>query len=138
MFGEGKYAPAEAALRGIVPPKTPAGFETRAAACWALGLLHEGKAVPELSGMLAGRLAAVNPFDVEDARVRRMSAISLGRMRAKDGLPTLREFYTDGKPSLEAVNNACGWAIEQITGEKMPPPGIVRAPQLGWFLVPLD
>lgn len=138
LLGEGKYAPADAPLRAIVPPGSPAGFETRAAACWALGLLHEGKPVPELASLFARRLAAVNPFDIEDDRVRRMCAVSLGRMRAKDQLPALREFYSAGKPSLDAVNNACGWAVEQITGEKVPPPGVISAPQLGWFLMPVE
>jgi hypothetical protein len=40
-------------------------------------------------------------------------------MKAKGALGTLRKFYNAKKPSLDPVNNACGWAIEQITGEAM-------------------
>jgi hypothetical protein len=58
-------------------------------------------------------------------------------MKATSTLPTLREYYPSKKPSIDPTNNACGWAIEQITGEKMPPAGTVEAMQLGWFLQPL-
>jgi HEAT repeat protein len=133
MLGEARYTAADGAFRGMVSPKAPAGFETRAAACWALGLFHEGKPDAGLERALAGRVAAVNPGDFEDEHVRWMSAVSLGRMRGQEGLATLRNFW-GGSPALEPVNNACGWAIEQITGEKVPPPGVIRIPQIGWFL----
>jgi HEAT repeat protein len=135
FFGFSKYKPADAALRAIVPPRTPAGFETRAAAIWALGLIHERKPDAGLVGLFAGRVSAVRPFDVEDSRVRRMSAVSLGRMKAEGALATLREFFRAKKQSLDVVNNACGWAIEQIMGEPMPP-GQVEISQLDWFLIP--
>jgi HEAT repeat protein len=138
LLGQGRYLPADAALRALIPLKVPAGIQTRAAACWALGLLHEAKPLPEVAGSLAGRLAAISPFDLEYELVRRMCAVSLGRMKAKEQLPTLRKFYTDGKPSFNAVNNACGWAIEQVTGEKVPPPGVFEEPQRMWFLAPVD
>lgn len=138
LFGTVRYAPADAVLRPLVPASGPGGGETRAAACWALGYLHEGKATPEVAGPLAGRLAAVNPGDVEDPRVRRMCAVALGRMKAQSGLPTLRRFYVAQQPSLDPVNNSCGWAIEQITGERMPAPKDILIPQRMWFLVSVD
>ena len=58
-------------------------------------------------------------------------------MKANDGLPALREFYVSKKPSLDPINNACGWAIEQITGEKMPAAGVVEMAYLDWFVMPL-
>ena len=73
----------------------------------------------------------------EDARVRRMCAISLGRMKAKEALRTLHKYYFTKKPSQDQVNNACGWAIEQIAGEKMPPAGTITVTPSGWFLSPL-
>ena len=69
-------------------------------------------------------------------QVRRMAAVALGRMKATAGLPTLRKFYTPGVPSPDPVTNACVWAVGQITGERLPPPGTVEVPQLGWFLTP--
>jgi HEAT repeat protein len=139
FFGQAKYKPADAMLRKWIPPAQPAnvGFEARAAAAWTLGLIHEGTPVPEVATPLAKRIASVFPPDVEDNRVRQMAAVALGRMKAQSTLPTLREYYPSKKPSIDPTNNACGWAIEQITGEKMPPAGTVEAMQLGWFLQPL-
>lgn len=137
LLGVVRYHQADSALRPMIPPTAPAGFETRAAACWALGLLHEGKATSELSRAFAGRVAAVFPGDIEDNRVRWTSAISVGRMKGKDYLHVIRKFYAD-QVSLDSVNNACGWAIEQITGERLPAPVDIILPQRLWFLVTID
>ncbi len=136
MMGEARYKPADAAFRRVIVKDGPAGEEARAAAMWALGLIHEGKELPDLAGVLVGRLNALSPFDIEPEIVRQMAAVALGRMKAKSAVGSLRKFY-EGKPSFSPVSNSCGWAIEQITGEKMPPPGVAEARQLGWFLAPL-
>ena len=34
-------------------------------------------------------------------------------MKAKETLPTLRKFYTSGKPTTDRVNNAFGWAMDR-------------------------
>ena len=142
LLGRARYRPADALFRRLAPRATPAGNpagpEARAAAIWALGLIHEGAAPRDLVGPLVGRLSAVGPPDVESSRVRRMAAVSLGRMKAADALAPLREFRTQNKPSADVVNNACGWAIEQITGEKFPAPGVLEVTTRNWFLSPLD
>jgi HEAT repeat protein len=141
FFGQGRHMPADASLQRLIPatgPNNPAGPEARAAAVWALGWLHEGKPVQALTSALVGRLNAIRPFDVEDHRVRQMCAIALGRMKAIDSIGMLREFYMAKEPSLDMVGNACGWAIEHITGEKVPPPGKIEIVQRNWFLVPTD
>jgi hypothetical protein len=51
---------------------------------------------------------------------------------------SLREFYRPGVPSLSPVNYACAWAIEQMTGEKMGPPGVLEVVERDWFLAPTD
>jgi HEAT repeat protein len=141
FFGRAKYEPADGLLRRLVPQATattnPAGQEARAAAVWALGLLHEGKAPPDLVGPLVSRLTAVRPFDIEGPPVRRMAAIALGRMKAADALVTLREFAPAMKPSLDPVNNACCWAIGQMTGEKISQ-GVIEVTARDWFLSPVD
>jgi HEAT repeat protein len=139
FLGQGRHRPAETALRHFIPrAAAQSGQETRTASIWALGLIHEGKAVPELVQAFEGRLKDVNtPGGDEDYRVRWMSAVALGRMKAKDALGTLRRFYSARKPSLDPVNNACGWAIEQLTGEAMPPAGTVEVIPGGWFLRPV-
>ncbi|QDU19182.1 hypothetical protein [Urbifossiella limnaea] len=140
FFGRAKYQPADAVLRKLAPKASPtgnpAGAEARAAAAWALGLIHEGKGPPAVVAVLEGRLSAVNPGDLEDDRVRRMAAVSLGRLSA--GEAVLRRFYTDKRPGLNSVNNACGWALERVTGERYPAPGTVTVTARDWFLTPLD
>jgi HEAT repeat protein len=149
FIGQAKYQKAEPLFRqwipltlpakgkGEPPPLNPIGLEPRAAAFWALGKFHEGQPVADLVRTFSARLRAILPPDVEATRVRVMAAVSLGRMKANDGLPTLREFFIDKKPTLNLVNNACGWAIEQIVGEKVPAAGTIERAYLDWFLMPL-
>jgi HEAT repeat protein len=134
LFGAQRYAPAEPAMRPLIPKAFDAP-ETRAAACWVLGLLHEGKPDPGLVTAMTARLSATIGPDLEVPPVRRMCAVAMGRMKAKDALPTLRKFYM-GQPTLDVVSNACGWAIERLTGERVPPPEPVAIPQRAWFLTP--
>jgi hypothetical protein len=63
----------------------------------------------------------------EDWRVRRMSAVSLGRMKSNSSLKTLKSFHQK-VPTLDPVSHACGWAIQELTGEAPPPPGTVKFP----------
>lgn len=133
FLGYARHREADAVFRRLVPPQPVTMPHTRAAAVWALGLFHEGLSVPPLAAAVARRLAAVTPFDVEDDRVRRMCAVTLGRIKANAEVPTIRRFYT-GKPTTHLVNNACGWALEQILGEKMPAPEPVEIPRRAWFL----
>jgi hypothetical protein len=138
FFGERRYAEADPALRGIVPPKSPAGNTTRAAACWALGYIQEGKAATAgLTKAFLGRLNAVTPFDIEDPLVRRTCAIALARTGEKGALPDLRKYWS-GQWSVDPVSNSCGWALEVLTGEKFPPPGTFEVARLPPFIVPVD
>jgi HEAT repeat protein len=132
FMGQRRYPPAETALRAFVP-RTPKGEilgqESRAASIWALGLFLEGKPEKGLVQQLEQRLNDIpHPMDPgEDPRVRRMSAITLGRMKSKESLKSLRRYFIP-KPTLDAVSLACGWAIWQNTGEPLPPPGTVEFP----------
>jgi HEAT repeat protein len=143
FLGKQKYAPADETLRRFIPrmerPRTGwLGSECRAAAFWALGRIHEGKSEAKLADDLAKRLDDIGTQPPEAPQVRRMAAIALGRMHAADGVPTLRKHFTDHEPSLDPVNNACGWAIEQVTGERMPPPKTIRRAERDWFLAPYE
>jgi hypothetical protein len=62
-----------------------------------------------------------------------MCAISLGRMKAQIALGSLRK-YSDTRTQR---GYACYWAVEQLTGRKIPDiePSTVRYDD--WFLVPL-
>jgi HEAT repeat protein len=145
FLGQAKYRPADATLREMVPrflsgqpSMTPLGAEVRAAACWALGFIHEGTPASDVVALLIGRLTDTppGPPGPEDARVRSMSAISMGRMKAQEALPILRKYFPGLKATREIVPKACAWAVVQMTGEKMPEPGIIEEPQQGWFLTP--
>ena len=58
-------------------------------------------------------------------------------MKAKAALPSLRKPYLSRQAIVE---HACHWAIEQVTGERLPPlePLPAELPSLGggWFLLP--
>ncbi|MCH7988661.1 MAG: HEAT repeat domain-containing protein, partial [Planctomycetes bacterium] len=92
----------------------------------------------DLSTLFSKRIADTNPMNPEDDRVRQMSAASLGRMQAKDALPTLREFY-EGETVNSPVGYVCGWAVHQITGEAIPKPVEQhREGKVNTFLFPLN
>jgi HEAT repeat protein len=136
FLGERKYRPADGVLRRFVPrADRRLGPESRAAAVWALGLLHEGKEAPELVGPLQARLKDMRSIPPEFPQVRWMSAVTLGRTQAKAAVPTLRIYY-GGKPDEDPVSNACGWALQRLTGEAVPAPETIRKVQRDWFLTP--
>jgi HEAT repeat protein len=134
-FGQQRYQPADALCRKYVPKNFGLGDRARMAACWALGYIHENNAPPDLSEALVGRLSDLGPPVPEAQTMRMMCAISLGRMNSESALPALREFAKEGPDSW--VGQACGWAIEQITGEPRPMPKPRKAVLQNWFLTPL-
>jgi HEAT repeat protein len=143
FLGDVKYGPADSVLRQFLPRMEPpmrpvACPESRAAAVWALGRIHQGNPEAALATALEGRLNDTASQPPEDDRVRSMCAIALGRMKAMASLPSLRMGFPSHEPSFDSVNNACGWAIEQCTGETVPAPGTIEKVANDWFLVPND
>jgi HEAT repeat protein len=141
LLGQQKYAAAEAVLVPFLPRmekplSVPVGAESRAASIWALGTIREGQPGASFVAALEERLNDVRSLPPEDVRVRRMCAITLGRLRVKEALPSLRQYFLTGEPTFDPVNNACGWAIEQVTGEVMPAPKTIEKVQRDWFLMP--
>jgi HEAT repeat protein len=139
FIGVQRYAAADKLLRGFIPRPTRGrlvGQESRAAAIWSLGLLYEGKNPPDLVGLLVERLNDTASRPPEDFRVRWMCAISLGRMKATAWVADLRRSQLHLEPSDDPVSNASGWAIEQMTGEKVPPARTVYKHERDWFLIP--
>lgn len=127
----------EPLLRQYVPKNIMLDPSVRGAAIWALGHIRADRPEPELVRQLAERVADVMGILPEAVEVRAMSAITLGRMKARDALPVLRKF--SGGPKVgEVTQYACGWAIHRITGESMP---VFITPVLkrrGWFLERLE
>jgi HEAT repeat protein len=128
-FGDQTYGPAEGLMKEYLPKDHALGFESRAAAAWAIGLLHEGDPQPDLVSFFVGRLYD-NNISPDTEEMRDMSAVSLGRMKAESALPDLRMFAKQGMRS-------CYWAVEQLTGEKPPVPTADTIPVDDWFLAPL-
>jgi hypothetical protein len=137
FMGLSRYHPADKDLQALIPATPQAGPETRAAATWSIGLLREGKPDSKIINVCMTRLKATGPYDVEDDRVRRMAAITAGRMKSKEAIESLQMFILPDNPSINAVASACEWAVSQITGQPMRQPGIIEQVEPGWFLAPL-
>ncbi len=150
-LGTIRYQEADSFLRQFIPkpiyvPGGPPRLEvfsqprTRAAAIWTLGKIYAGRreqAPADMVNAISERMADDVPIPREEPIVRRMAAISLGRIGASDALAQLRQFF-DPAADHDELGRACGWAIEQITGEKqqLVTTRIIR--HVDWFLVPLD
>jgi HEAT repeat protein len=124
FFGQKKYAPADSFLRTFVP-KESSHPETRSAAIWALGYIHEGKPDAGLVKALEGRIRDTMGMMAEHDLVRRMSVVAIGRMKASEALPTLKSYSEPGGIDTD-VGYACAWSIKHMTGKpfKKPVPAI--------------
>jgi HEAT repeat protein len=139
FMGQQKYRPADPLFRAFIPKLNRGvgpGPESRAAAIWGLGMIHEGKAEDALASELEGRLNDTASMPPEYSQVRWMSAVTLGRMKAKKSLDSLRKSCPTGKVETDPVSNACGWAIERITGEALRPADTIYKVRGNWFLTP--
>jgi hypothetical protein len=134
-LGQARYAPAAPQLTRFVPKQVIVGPESRAAAIWALGLIHQKAPPARLVQELIGRLTDESMVMAEDLGVRSMSAVALGRMKVSEAVDSLRKYYVR-RLTMETFPNSCGWALEQIAGEKLPEAGTVEVVQRGWFLEP--
>jgi HEAT repeat protein len=141
FMGLQRYTPADATLRHFVyrPQRPGLWAEARAAAIWALGLMHEGEGdrLLPLVMELEARLSDTGSIPPEDGRVRMLSAFCLGLLKAEKAIPTLQQFRSREAPSRNYVSNACGWAIEHMKGRTMPPPRPIPIARRQWFLTPL-
>ena len=134
FFGRKKYQPAEPFLRSFVP-KDLTLMRARSAAIWALGYLHESQPDAELVTALQERINDMGMPQPEHEYVRRFSAVSLGRMKAADALPTL-ETYNNPKGVNNPVGYACAWSIQRLTGKPIPPLIVPIKYHSGFFLEP--
>ncbi|MGC1275178.1 MAG: HEAT repeat domain-containing protein [Planctomycetaceae bacterium] len=135
-FGQMTYMPADALMRKFVPKSAVLGEVSRTAAIWALGHLHAGRPDAALVSELESRIQDVASMPPEVEPVRGMSAITLGRMEAKDALSTLR-MYDVPSGAAEFVGAASNWAITRMTGEVYPKANARIISDSGWFLEPL-
>lgn len=137
-FGQMRYAEPEPILLAFIPRRYDLGPRSRGAAAWAIGFLHENDPQPELMLLLGHRMADAGEIPYpEPIEVRANSAVSLGRMHAAAALDALRHVYSQNPPG-HRVREACGWAIEQITGEDLPAPEPQYVVPRSDFLSPLE
>ncbi len=145
MFALMDYFPPEVErlMRKHVPKTTPAverfGKEARAAAIWALGHFLAGRPDKALADELARRLDDNSPMDPEEAVVKRMAAITLGRMGVKFpfALGMVKKHMTLSASTVD-LGGACRWAYMQITGEYIEPFGPMYRKQGGLSFRILD
>lgn len=135
-FGQMTYKPADALMREFVPKSFILGEVSRTAAIWALGHLHAGQPDAALVSELESRIQDVASMPPEVEPVRGMSAITLGRMEAKDSLPTLR-MYDVPSGAADFTSAAVNWAVTRLTGEVYPKANTRVISESGWFLEPI-
>jgi HEAT repeat protein len=130
------YQPAVPLLRRYVP-KSMFGVISRSAAVWALGHLLKSTPDENLGDQLLVRYFDTASIPPEFEMVRRMSAITIGRMKTKRQHPKLRE-AVGAETDHGLAEYSASWAIEQITGEKIPLAPLPTEGLLitGWFLEP--
>jgi len=142
LLGKMRYHQADRMLRTFIArggtrgaTGAPKSASSRTAAIWALGLLHEGKPDKPLIDALETLLRlSMTPAGADDPGVLRMCCIGLARMKSTSSVGLLRQFYRERKPSLDMVNNAAGWALEQLTGQPVPHSAVIERSIGGWFL----
>ncbi|MGC8624810.1 MAG: HEAT repeat domain-containing protein [Phycisphaerae bacterium] len=134
FFGLMRYRPALPVMVPCIPKHAPYGIAAREAAIWAIGMIDDGQSHPRLAKELAGRLDDMAlPFP-EFEPVRKMAAISLGRLQARAQLTDLKASFSTR--DIGHISLACRWAIEKLTGKVLPLPHSSRTFQTG-FLMPL-
>lgn len=132
-----KYAPGEELLRLYVPKDPQMGDLSRGAAVWGLGKFHADKPDEGLAKQFFDRLTDPGIEPPETERVRIMSVIAMGTMKAKSQVEPLRAtVYATVAPIREYM--AMRWTMQALTGEKLPEPPPAIVTQYGWFLEPLE
>jgi len=125
-LGVWRVAEADAILRRLIPKDAfGAHPDCRAAAIWALGLLHEEQPDDKLAQALIDRVYDQNPNYPEHEEVRLHSVIAIGRMKATSQLKGVKLRY-----EVDALEIQCAarWAVIRMTGED--PGAIVLEPSV--------
>ena len=135
MFGTTGYQPAEALLRQYIPKHSFSWTQSRGAAIWSLGFLLRDKDDPQLVSVLIGRMMDDSLMDPEAGIVREMSAITLGRFKARAALGSLRSLYGSERNPMD-LRAAGRWGVMEITGETLPPLRLGPASDTMGFLQP--
>ena len=134
-FGEVRYREAEPLMRQLVKKKMEVLYtQARVAGIWSLGYLYEDQAPKALAKEIAERLLDIESMTPEFDPLRRICAVSLGRMNAESELAVLRRFAVD----RGTVGSACRWAVARITKTPMVQEPDTMVDHVEWFLSPLE
>ena len=139
-IGVMRYEPATPLLMEFVPKQATFGRDARVAAVWALGKIYANRAPStpgNLAGALSSRLNDNDPMHPEYTFVRCAAAIALGHMKNPAFVGTLRAAYSS-PPVLVEIQQACRWAIGEITGQPQKPLAPVINMPPASFLEPYD
>jgi HEAT repeat protein len=140
-----KYEPTDPLMRQFISKGSRLPPEARSAAIWGLGYIHQAPPNtpapdapdPTLVKLLIQRLTDESDTDPEYDEVRRMAGVSLGRMKAKSAMGTLKRFHRT-QFLIYYTGGACRWAIMRMTGQQLPAsPQTREFQERGWFLEPL-
>lgn len=133
------YRPAIPLMRRHVPKEITHRRLCRGAAVWALGVLLADENDEKLAAQLMGRVRDIGLSDVPEIDiVRRMSTISLGRMKSVSQLQALKRF---AGPELGhgPIDESLRWAIRELSGEVIPYPAVTSADVLrNWRIQPTE
>lgn len=132
-----KYAPGEEILKLYIPKNFQMGDFSRGAAVWGLGKFHANKPDEGLAKQFFERLTDPEIEPPETERVRVMSVIAMGTMKAKSQAELLRT-TPEATVAPIRVYMAMRWTMQTLTGEKFPEPPPAIVTQYGWFLEPLE
>lgn len=130
------YVPAAEIMRRYVRKDFGMGDFSRGAAIWSLGHLQHGTPDDRLAAELMERAKDYLGMFPDTELVRRMSSISIGRMKALSQLGECRTLL-DQTADGDIVDQALRWTIHELTGEAVPPPEPPIAHDGPWFLTPV-
>lgn len=134
-FAELNYQPAGPLMRKYVP-KGSARYETRfsrMAAIRSLAYLSDGRPDAELVSQLTERMFDWNAIPPEVDEVFIACAMAFGIMKMNSRLADLRKLLAGMGPDTPP-GRAAFWAINQLTGEPIPPKTQFTRTRGGWFL----
>ena len=130
------HTPAIELMKPYIPKSISMGDYSRGAAIWALGHLQHGYPDDQLAKALMERAKDFGGMPPDTELVRRMSSISVGRMKAVSQLGECRTLM-DQMPDGDVVDLALRWTIHELTGEAVPQPEPPVRKDGIWFLSPL-
>lgn len=136
FLGRQKMVEAMPLMEKYVPKLGKYGEFSRAAAVWSLGRIQEGTVNDALAAKLMERVLDTTSIPPEFLEVRRTSALTLGRLRAKTQLAAMKQLVGDAIDN-EIIELSIRWSIQQISGEQIPLAPAVSLGRTGWFLEPI-